>query len=79
MKTADKTLELIQALEKSHQFIQDERIVLTDEMIARELANREANDAAIAAEQQFSLDQMFPSRKQGKLYRETETTHIFDF
>lgn len=80
MPTETKTLEMIKSLEQSKQFLVDDKIVLSDEQVTRELDNRVAIENELAYERQKELDQMFPNRTSGNLYQQLQQpTDTFDF
>ena len=79
MPAATKTLQLIESLEASKQYLVDDKIVLTDEQIALEIERRQSLDLQLASDRQVELNDMFPDRMKGNLYAQLETTETFDF
>ena len=57
----------------------DTKVVLTDKQIEIEIEDRERIDQITAAERQKELNDMFPNRLNGALYKPQEQTETFDF
>ena len=64
--------------EKPAQITIPQARVWDDESIRKELEHRESIDTQLRVERQAALDQMFPNRTNGALYRE-EVVQIDDY